>query len=83
MLDPITELLFLNYHIGPRGVGMETNKVSTMSEWPEPNTVKQLQRFLGFTNFYQRFIRGYSSVAALLTDLFKGKPKHITLTPES
>jgi hypothetical protein len=38
-------------------------------EWPEPNTVKQVQAFLGFTNFYRRFIRGYSEVAKPLTKL--------------
>lgn len=38
-------------------------------EWPTPSSHKQLQRFLGFANFYRRFIHNYSRVAAPLTHL--------------
>lgn len=57
----------------PQVVGMETNKVKAVVEWPEPRTIKEMQRFLRFTNFYHRFITGFSTVAALLTNLLKGK----------
>lgn len=40
------------------------------------NTVKELQRFLGFAHFYRRFIRNYSIITAPLTSLLKGAPKH-------
>lgn len=39
------------------------------ADWPLPKDRKQLQRFLGFANFYRRFIRNYSQVAAPLTKL--------------
>lgn len=51
-----------------------------MSELPEPQSVKELQRFLGFISFYRRFSRGFSSVVALLPDLLKGKPKKVRYT---
>ncbi|KAI3373951.1 hypothetical protein L3Q82_022513 [Scortum barcoo] len=41
-------------------------KVSAVASWPTPSSCKQLQRFLGFDNFYRRFILGYTTVAALL-----------------
>lgn len=66
------ELSFLGYRIGPRGVGMDVTKVTAMSEWPEPQLSKELQRFLGFADFYCRFTWGFSSIVASLTDL-KGK----------
>lgn len=59
---------FLEYRIGPDGVTMEGAKVAVVTEWPEPTTVKELQRFLGFANFCRQFIRGYSLVAAPLTN---------------
>lgn len=77
-----TELTFLSYHTGPVGVGMEENKVSAVSEWPQPTSVKQLQRFLGFAYFYCRFICSFCAVAAPLTNLLKGKLKRLKIMPE-
>lgn len=51
---------------------MEGNKVAPVPDWPEPWSVKDLQRFLGFA-FYRRFIRGFSALAVLLMDLLKSK----------
>ncbi|KAK3571043.1 hypothetical protein QTP86_001290 [Hemibagrus guttatus] len=48
-----TTMTFLGYVISPRGVEMDTNKVRAVSEWPAPATIKELQRFLGFANFYR------------------------------
>lgn len=50
-------------------VQMDPAKVSAVTEWPAPTNLKQLQRFLGFANFYRRFIRNYSHLAAPLTAL--------------
>lgn len=44
-------------------------KVKAVGDWPTPTTRKQLQRFLGFANYYRRFIRSYSRIAAPLTQL--------------
>lgn len=68
---------FLGYEIDSRGVRMNTNKVEAITSWPIPRTIKELQKFLGFANFYRRFIQNYSSVAAPLTDLLKKGPKHL------
>ena len=48
-----------------------------MADWPTSTNRKQLQRFLGFANFYRRFIRGYSSVASSLTRLTSVKTKFL------
>jgi hypothetical protein len=37
--------------------------------WPKPTTVKELQRFLGFSNYYRRFIQNCSSTTAPLSAL--------------
>lgn len=45
-------ILFLGFVLSPRGFEMDYSKVRAVTEWPEPMTVKELQRFLGFANFY-------------------------------
>ena len=47
-------------------VRSDPEKIRAVLEWPEPENRRELQRFLGFANFYRRFIRGYSQIAAPL-----------------
>ncbi len=66
-----TSVTFLGYIISQEGVAMDENKVRAVLDWPLPFNIKELQRFLGFANFYRRFIRGFSSITAPLTDMTK------------
>ncbi|KAI2659768.1 Transposon Tf2-6 polyprotein [Labeo rohita] len=79
----VKQTSFLGYNISHEGVKMDETKVKAVTEWPQPNTVKELQRFLGFANFYRRFIRNYSMVSAPLTTLLKGKPSKLRWTEEA
>ena len=57
-------------HIVEKGqVRTDPKKGRAVEEWARPSDRTQLRRFLGFANFYQRFIRGFSWVAAPLTAL--------------
>lgn len=60
---------FLGYIFESGQVRADPEKIRAVAEWPIPTSVKQLQRFLGFANFYRRFIRNYSRIAAPLTQL--------------
>ncbi|KAK3522503.1 hypothetical protein QTP86_016199 [Hemibagrus guttatus] len=73
---------FLGYVISRQGVEMDVGKVRAVTEWPAPATVRELQRFPGFVNFYRRFIRNYSSVASPLMSL-RGRPKKLTWTDQA
>ena len=48
---------------------MDPVKVAGVAEWPEPKNKKEVQAFLGFTNFYWRFIQDFSHHARPLFDL--------------
>lgn len=50
---------------------MSDVKVQAIVDWPEPRKVKDVQSFLGFANFYRRFIEEYSEIARPLTRLTK------------
>jgi hypothetical protein len=60
---------FLGYIVSAEGVRMDSDKVQAVVNWPTPDSRKALQRFLGFANFYRRFIRNFSQLAAPLTAL--------------
>ncbi|KAJ8472542.1 hypothetical protein ONZ45_g16617 [Pleurotus djamor] len=66
-----SEVEYLGYIISAEGIKMNPKKLDAISQWPEPTKVKQLQSFLGFTNFYRRFISAYSRITIPLTDLTK------------
>ncbi|KAL0149296.1 hypothetical protein M9458_055334 [Cirrhinus mrigala] len=72
---------FLGYIISAEGVQMDQGKVNAIQKWPLPNRVKELQCFLGFTNFYRQFIMDYSTITAPLTSLLRGKPKQLIWNP--
>jgi hypothetical protein len=50
---------------------MNLKKIKTILDWPTPRTVKEVQKFMRFANFYRKFIRGYSGISALITNLIK------------
>jgi hypothetical protein len=55
-----TEVEYLGVIVSHNSVQMDPVKVAGVMEWPIPTTKKELQSFLGFTNFYQCFIQGFS-----------------------
>ncbi len=57
---------------------MDEKKVRAVLDWPRPATLKELQRFLRFANFYHRFIRNFSSVASPLSSMKKKNYSHLT-----
>ena len=46
-------------------------KVKGFADWPVPKSVKEVQSFLGFGNFYRKFIAKFSTLAAPLNNLLK------------
>jgi transposase InsO family protein len=66
-----TEVQFLGFIISSQGLRMDPAKLDTIVQWPLPETLRGLRRFLGFCNFYRRFIPNFSTVAGPLTNLTK------------
>src|SRR5882724_2805596 len=60
---------FLGFMVTPTGISMDTAKADTVSIWPTPTNLKAVQAFLGFANFYRRFIVGFSDIVIPLIRL--------------
>ena len=66
------EIEFLGFVINSKGVKMDPVRVNTIKEWKPPSTYRDLQVFLGFCNFYRRFIKDFSNIAQPLHNLLRG-----------
>jgi len=67
----VSEVGFLVFDITPDGVGMESDRISTIEDWPTPKSVRDVQVLRGFTNFFRRFIWKYANVTLPQTELLK------------
>jgi transposase InsO family protein len=65
---------YLGYIVSPDGISVDPDRVKTIQEWPEPRTVREIRVFIGFMNYYRRFISGFSKLALPLTVLTQKGP---------
>ncbi|XP_069502712.1 uncharacterized protein [Ambystoma mexicanum] len=66
-----TTVEYLGYFLTPSGVQMDQKKVQAVVDWLAPTSVKEIQAFLGFANFYRRFIKNFSELVTPITTLLK------------
>lgn len=69
-----TTVRYLGHIISERGVETDPEKIQALKTWPRPKNLKELRSFLGFSGYYRRFIKGYSSIVRPLNDLTQGYP---------
>ncbi|KAE8674458.1 hypothetical protein F3Y22_tig00111754pilonHSYRG00072 [Hibiscus syriacus] len=65
------EVPFLGHVVGGGKLQMDKDKIRAIDEWNPPTKVTELRVFLGLTNYYRRFVKGYSKIATPLTELLK------------
>jgi hypothetical protein len=62
---------YLGHVISEQGVAMDTSKVESVENWPQPRSVNGLRGFLGLAGYYRRFIEYFGAIASPLTQLLK------------
>src|SRR6202453_4591050 len=63
------EVKFLGLIISEEGIRMDSKKVEGVQNWPRPKKFKEVQAFLGFANFYRRFVKDFAKIATSLNRL--------------
>ncbi|GJP32751.1 hypothetical protein CLOM_g17351 [Closterium sp. NIES-68] len=78
----LEKVQFLGHMVSAQGVHIDPKKIKAVRTWKTPENVKELQQFLGFANYYNRFMPQYEKIATPLTNLLKKntpctwEPKH-------
>ena len=75
------KIKYLGHIVSSEGIATDPEKIRCVKDWPVPQTLEQLQSFLGFVGYYRRFIKDFSKINRPLYDMFKGsgcnkKKKH-------
>src|SRR3954465_13440155 len=71
----LNEVRFLGHIVSGDGVAVDPAKVSAVTEWESPKSVKEVCSFLGLAGYYRRFIENFSKVAKPMTELLKKDKK--------
>ena len=67
----VTQMKYLYLIASTNGISMDSEKVQCILDWEMPNSVKDVQEFLRFSNFYRQFVEWFSQRMKLLTKLTK------------
>ena len=65
----------MRHVVSASGVSMDLEKVEEIVSWEKPNSVFEIHSFLGFTEYYKRFIEGFSRLTAPMTRLIRKQVK--------
>jgi len=73
----VKEIEFLGHIITGKGIKTDPAKIAVVKDWPVPTSIKEVQSFLGFCNYYRRFIKNFSIVVNILFSLTRKESKFI------
>jgi hypothetical protein len=70
-----TRLEYLGFIITPDQVEMDPGKLKGITDWPTPKSIWDIQKFIGFSNYYRRFIHRYADITRPLNNLLSKNRK--------
>ena len=77
-----TELIYLGFVISANELRMDPDKVEVIKNWPSPRNIFEVRSFHGLASFYQKFIRNFSGISAVMMDTVKKRHKYFHWTEE-
>ena len=71
----LENVAFLGHYVSKEGPSMDPIKIQFVSEWCTPKNVLDIRNFLGLDGYYRSFVRDFSKIARLMTNLMKKESK--------
>ena len=68
------KVYFLRYIMSSSGIYIEPEHIKSIKNWSKLQSIKEIQLFIGFANFYRWFIQNFNTIANLLTSILKIGP---------
>ena len=69
-------IAYLGHIVSKQGIEADPKKIEAIQNWPQPKTVTEVRSFLGFTNYYRKFMFRYAYIAKPLNELTSGENAH-------
>ena len=57
------QVCYLGHVVSREGIATDPEKIRKVETWPVPTSAREVQRFLGFANYYRKFIRSFATIA--------------------
>ena len=67
----LKEVQFLGHIISEAGISVDPSKIQDVLNWKTPESVSEIQSFLGLAGYYHRFVSDFSKIARPMTELLK------------
>ena len=68
-----TETTFVGYQISEQGIEIDPDRIRIIRDWPRPQNVKDIRKFMGMLQYYRKFIKDFAKISSPLTELTKDK----------
>jgi hypothetical protein len=78
-----TKLIYLGFVISSDKLRMDPDKVEVIKNWPSPKSIFEVRSFHGLDSYYQKFIRNFSGISALMMETVKKRHKSFHWTEEA
>ena len=79
----VKELNFLGHRVNSQGIQPLPDRVKAVADFPTPTSLRKLREFLGFVNFYHRFVSNCASILGPLNSLLAAKDHRLTWSEEA